>query len=242
MKLLIAIPAYNEEKIIRENIIKLYQYLQSHCSQYTFTIVVSDNGSTDATKHIIVDLSQSMPEVKYMLVEQKGKGIAIRSAWSEFEADIYCFMDADLAVDLEALPGLIAAIADEKFDIACGSRYHKDSQVNRTFARKIISFGYRILLKIVFQLRVKDAPCGFKAINQKIKAEVLPKVKNSEWFFDSELVILAEKLGYKIKEVPVRWEEKQEKGRKSRVNVFSLALEYIKKALELKKRLDKKIM
>lgn len=240
MRLLIAIPAYNEEKIIQKNVLALCQFCNVRMSQYDWMCVVADNSSTDATGAIITKLSLDMPRVKYMLVEKRGKGIAIRQAWSKYESDIYCFMDADLAVDIEALPKLISAIAEEHYDMACGSRFHKDSQVRRSFVRKIISLGYRFLLRLFFQLKIKDAPCGFKAINQKIKAEILPKVKNNEWFFDSELVILAERLGYKIKEIPVRWEEKDEKGRKSRVSIFSLSIEYLKKALELKKRLDKK--
>ena len=241
MKLLIAIPAYNEEKIIQKNIMEICRFCISHMAQYDWSIVVADNNSTDLTQSIVKRVSQKLPRVIYMMVSQKGKGIAVRSAWLKNDADIYCFMDADLAVDLEALPRLIAAIADEHYDIACGSRYHKESRVKRTRLRKIISLGYRLILKIVFHLRVKDAPCGFKAINRKVWKEVLPKIKSNEWFFDSELIIIAEHYGFRIKEIPVAWEEKNEKGRKSRVNILALSIEYIKKVLELKKRLSNKI-
>ena len=238
MKLLIAIPAYNESKIIEPNVLKLHDYLEKNFSRDDWKIIISDNNSTDDTKSKVLELIKSSPEIEYIFVQQKGKGIAIKTAWEKFSADIYVFMDADLSTDLEALPQLVKAIKDG-YDMACGSRFLRESRVQRSFGRKIISWGYHLLLYFVFRLKVKDAPCGFKAINQKIKNEVLPQVQSIEWFFDSELVILAEKMGYKIKEVPIFWREQNEKERKSQVKIFSLAMEYIVKVHELKRRLKK---
>lgn len=228
MKLLIAIPAYNEEKVIRKNVLKLYYFCKEKFSQHEWKIVVADNNSTDKTKKIVFELLKEHGEIRYLFIPQKGKGGAIRAAWEKFEADIYCFMDADLATDLSALPALISAIEKEGNDISCGSRYVRGSKVQRSFLRKITSLGYRFLLKLLLGMRIKDAPCGFKAINRRVKESILPLVQNNEWFFDSELVILAEKKEYKIKEIPIVWREEVENGRESRVKMATLIGEYIR--------------
>jgi len=239
MKILIVLPAYNEEKIIRKNIILLYSYMEKSFSAYDWRVVISDNNSKDATKDIVLDEARTRARLKYFFVAEKGKGIAIRRAWEAYDADIYCFMDADLSTDLEALPRLIGAIEKDGYDISCGSRTHKDSRVERSGMRKFVSFGYRIMLRFVFHLSISDVPCGFKAINNNIKDHILPKVQSNEWFFDSELIILSEKSGYKIQEIPVHWSGQEEAGRASKVNIFSLSFEYIKKVLELRQRLKK---
>lgn len=239
MKFLIVIPAHNEEKIIEKNVILLHDFLQNNFPNDDWKIIVADNSSTDKTKTIVQDLAQKLKKVSYLYIAQRGKGIAIRLAWLGEGADIYIFMDADLATDLRALPSLVNAVSQEGYDLACGSRFQYGSLVKRTAFRKFISLGYRTILRLVFGLKTKDAPCGFKAINQRLKEEVLPLISSNEWFFDSELVILSEVLGYKVKEIPVIWEDKQEEGRKSRVKIIPLILEYLKKVLELKKRIKK---
>ncbi len=239
MKILIVLPAYNEEKIIRKNIIILYSYMEKNFPAYDWNIIVSDNNSKDTTKDIVLDTAISHARLKYFFVPEKGKGVAIRRAWEAHDADIYCFMDADLSTDIEALPLLIGAIEKDGYDVACGSRTHKDSKVERSGVRRLVSFGYRIILKLAFSLSVGDAPCGFKAINNNIKKYILPKVQNNEWFYDSELIILSEKSGYKIQEIPVHWNGQEEAGRVSKVNIFSLSIEYIKKVFELYFRIKK---
>lgn len=237
MKILIVLPAYNEEKIIRQNITRLHSYMEKHFSGYAWNIVISDNNSKDTTKDIVLDMAISHARLKYFFVPEKGKGVAIRRAWEAYDADTYCFMDADLSTDIEALPLLIGAIEKDGYDVACGSRFHRDSHVERSLVRKTVSFAYHILAFLVFQLKIKDLPCGFKAINNKIKTEIVPLVENNEWFFDSEMVILSEKSGYRIKEIPVHWTETIDVTRKSQVKVISLGIEYFKKIILLKKRL-----
>lgn len=239
MKILIVIPAYNEEKIIKENILKTIDYLQKNFSREDWLLAIADNNSNDKTKEIVQELAKSHERLRYFFVAQKGKGNAVKTAWLNFDADIYCFMDADLATELTALPGLIQAISREGFDMACGSRFARGSVVKRSGLRKMVSHGYRLVLKLIVNLQAKDAPCGFKAINKKIKNDILPMVRNTEWFFDSELLILAEKLGYKIKEIPINWREPTETGRSSQVKIISLSLTYIKKALEIRQRLKR---
>lgn len=238
MKLLIAIPAYNEEKIIRKNVLKLYYFCKEKFSQHEWKIVVADNNSKDNTKKIVFELLKEHGEIQYLFIPQKGKGGAIRAAWEKFEADIYCFMDADLATDLSALPALISAIEKEGYDISCGSRYIRGSKAQRSFLRKITSLGYRFLLKFLLGVRIKDAPCGFKAINKRVKESLLPLVQNNEWFFDSELVILAEKKGYKIKEIPVIWKEETGTVRESRVRITALISEYMKNIVRARRNIQ----
>lgn len=237
MKLLIVIPAYNEGDIIQESIETVYEYCGKHFLSYDWKIVVSDNASTDTTQEKVVSLTRTFPRFEYLYVGQKGKGIAIRTAWEKYDADVSCFMDADLSTDISALTPLVNAITHDRYDVACGSRYERGSLVIRSSKRKCVSFFYRLLLKSVFHTHIKDAPCGFKAINQEVKKRVLPLVENNEWFFDSELVIIAEKMKYKIREIPVMWHDIQDIKRVSKVKIFSLGLEYLKNVLGLRKRL-----
>ncbi|MFA6215730.1 MAG: glycosyltransferase [Patescibacteria group bacterium] len=235
MKIVIAIPAYNEEKILEKNVLKIFEFCKNNLAG-DWQIVIADNKSIDQTSAIGKNLASRHPEIKYLFVGVKGKGAAIKAAWQDFSADVYCFMDADLATDLAALPLLFSGIG-EGSDIVIGSRFHSGSQVERSLVRRVFSLGYHLALKILLQTKIKDMPCGFKAINSKIKESLLPLVLDNEWFFDSELVILAEKKGYKIKEIPVVWHDPREGFDKSRVKPVSLALAYFKKILILKKRL-----
>ncbi|MBN1779277.1 MAG: glycosyltransferase [Candidatus Buchananbacteria bacterium] len=236
-KVLIVIPAYNEQAVLAKNIKQLVNFCrQSLVGDFFYSIIIADNNSTDQTSEIGKSLAVELLEVEYFFVAIKGKGAAIISAWENFTADVYCFMDADLATDLEALPKLIKSMMAGA-DLAIGSRFSRNSKVQRSIIRKIFSLGYRTLIKIIFKTKVSDLPCGFKAINQKTKALILPKIFNREWFFDSELVLLAEHFNLKIMEVPVIWMEKRSGDDKSKVKLFSLAKAYLAKSIELKKRL-----
>lgn len=235
MKVLIAIPALNEEKILQNNIEKIFLFCQKNITD-DWQIVIADNQSTDQTSAIGKNLDTIYPNVSYLYINQRGKGLAIKQAWHKFTADVYCFMDADLATNLEALPKLIAAIK-QGADIAIGSRYHKESKVERSFFRKIFSWGYKIVLKIILKTKINDAPCGFKAISHRVKEQLLGQVEDNSWFFDSELVLRAEKAGYKISEIPVDWQEPRDKLDKSKVSTFSVSLAYLKKVLALKNKI-----
>jgi len=237
MKILIVLPAYNEELILEKSVLKLLAFCRQNL-KIDWQIIIADNNSKDKTAVIAKDLAAKFSAVRYLFVSQKGKGIAIKTAWQQYIADIYCFMDADLATDLLALPQLISGIKEGN-DLVIGSRFHSQSKVSRSLARKLTSQAYRLILKIILGLKINDAPCGFKAINQKTKEEILNSVKSQEWFFDSELVILAEKTGYKIKEIPVSWYDPREGQDKSRVKALSLGWEYFRQVLALRKRIAK---
>lgn len=232
-KILFVLPVYNEEMILKENVLKLYNFLKTNIRD-NWQIIVADNKSTDRTGEIGKQLAQTYDEIKYSYIPQNGKGKAIRSAWVNNTADIFSFMDVDLSTDLSALPALISAISEEKYDVAVGSRFLPNSKVYRSFLRKFISLGYRFILHLLLNLKTKDVPCGFKAANYKVVRNLVPQIKNDEWFFDSELVILAEKNKYKIKEIPIKWTESQNPNRKSKINIFKTSFNYLKEIIKCK--------
>jgi putative flippase GtrA len=232
LKILVVVPVYNEELVLKENILKLYNFLKTNYRD-DWQIVIADNGSTDGTGKIGQDLSQNFNRIKYLFIKEKGKGGAIRKAWENGKADIYCFMDVDLSTDLKCFPSLISAIDKENFDIAIGSRFKKGALVERSLKRKIFSYGYRFLLKLILKTKIEDAACGFKAVKARVVKELLPKVKNNEWFFDSELLILAEKNKYKIKEIPIKWIEQKNKLRKSKASIFKTSFSYLREISKL---------
>lgn len=234
MKILIVLPAYNEEKILEENTIRVREYCRKNLSQRDWQILIIDNDSFDRTQEIGKFLTARYQEIKYLRLNAKGKGLAIRSGWQSETADIYTFMDADLSTDLGNLPDLINALTRDGFDLACGSRKLSGAKQRRSAFRKIFSWGYNVLVRLFFNLNVKDMACGFKAANQAVVEKVVPQVKSNAWFFDSELLILARKNGYKIKEIPVYWQESE---RESRLKALNLSWEYLKNLLELRWRL-----
>lgn len=237
MKINITLPCYNEEKILRNNLIKLLNFLKKNLTADEWQIVIADNLSTDQTAKIAKELSENYSQIKYLRLNQKGKGLAISEGWKKMPADIYVFMDADLATDLKALPKLIEPLKNRECFVVIGSRFNKNSRVKRTLLRKFISYGYNIVRKILINSKISDAPCGFKAVDNEIIKNVLPQVKDNRWFFDSELIFLAERNGYKIKEIPIEWEDIRETQDKSKVKIISLGLDYFKNLVKLRKRL-----
>lgn len=236
MKILIALPVYNEELVLEKNAKQVLNFCRQNFISDEFKIVISDNNSNDRTAEIGRRLATEYPEIDYLFIERKGKGLAIKSAWQKFDADVYCFMDADLATDLRALPALIEVV-DAGNNIAYGSRFHPLSKVERPFFRRFTSAVYRLLVKLFLSSKINDAPCGFKAISRRVRDELLPDIQDESWFFDSELLIAAACLGYQIKEIPINWSEFRDLKRKSTVNIFKTTIEYLRRMFKLKKRL-----
>lgn len=237
MKILIVLPSYNEAKILDANITQLVNFCRANLSSHIFKIVISDNNSQDNTKEVAAVLQAKYPEVDYLFVPEQGKGNAISAPWLKWQNDfeIFIFMDADLATDLKDLPLLISGIQAGN-DLVIGSRNLPQSQVRRTLFRQFFSFGYRLALKILLNTRVKDMPCGFKAVNQRVIKQIVPQIQEQTWFWDSELVYLAEKRGYKIKEIPVKWQEPRNGEDKSRVSFLQVSWLYLKKSWQIKFR------
>jgi putative flippase GtrA len=200
----IAIPVHNEERALEGSVRRLHGYLAASfpCS---FRIVVADNASDDATAAIGRRLSAEIPEVAYLRLEQKGRGRALRRVWSASDAEVVAYMDVDLSTGLEALLPLVAPLISGHSDLAIGTRLAPGSRVVRGPKRELISRAYNRLLHLTLRTGVSDAQCGFKAVRAETARELLPAVEDEAWFFDTELLILAERRGLRIHEVPVDW-------------------------------------
>jgi glycosyltransferase involved in cell wall biosynthesis len=210
----VVIPVYNEESRLARSIERLVPFLTASFP-WSWEVVIADNGSTDQTLEIARRLSERHPGVRVLHRDEKGRGGALRQAWSESRAAVLSYMDVDLASDLAAFPRLIKRLLDGTFDLATGSRLLATSSTRRSLKREIISRAYNLLVKRIFHTRFSDAQCGFKAITRKAASELLPLIENNGWFLDTELLVVAEALGYRTLDLPVRWLEDAE----SRVNV-----------------------
>jgi len=199
----VVIPAYNEEKDLPHSVATLWDFLNEHLP-YHWQIVIADNGSSDKTLAVAQALSQQYPHVTYVHLDLKGRGRALRKAWLESKADAVSYMDVDLSTKLTAFPPLIKAL-DEGYGVSTGSRLIRGSRVKRGLKREITSRSYNLLIKAVFLPSFHDAQCGFKAVRRDVVQEIVPFIKDQAWFFDTELLLLAQKKGYRIKEVPVEW-------------------------------------
>jgi glycosyltransferase involved in cell wall biosynthesis len=221
----IVLPVYNEAHVLAGSVERLRAYLRERAFPYTWRIVVADNASTDETLRVAQELARRFEdlgeEVVALHLPQKGRGRALHKAWSESDADASCYMDIDLSTDLDALLPLARAVLEDGYDVAYGSRMTRGSKITRSLGREITSRGFIFLIKLLFLSRLSDTQCGFKAISRRAARELLPCVENQEWFFDTELLLLAEKGGYRVKEVPVTWVEDPD----TRVNVLKTVAE-----------------
>jgi len=201
----VVIPVYNEERDLARSVGVLWDFLHENIS-WRWQITVADNGSVDGTLDIAKALAQQYPNVGYIHLEQKGRGRALRRAWLESQADVVSYMDVDLSTKLDAFPKLLRAL-EEGYDVAIGSRLMSGSRTTRSLTRETTSRGYNLLIKAMFFPSFGDAQCGFKAVKRAVAQELIPFVKDQAWFFDTELLLLAERKGYRIKQVPVEWVE-----------------------------------
>ena len=202
----ILLPVYNEEHVLEKSVAALRDFLQKNMGGFKWVISIGDNASTDNTLAVAQQLAARYPEVRALHLDRKGRGRMVKYAWSNSEAQILCYMDIDLSTDLLALPPLVQAIADGN-DVSIGSRQYKGSVVDRSLKREVISQGYIYILKMLLGFPYTDAQCGFKAMSKKAVNELFPLIIDDEWFFDTELLFLAHKRGYKVKELPVHWIE-----------------------------------
>lgn len=201
----IVIPIYNEELELDANIRKLHTFLIKKLGKYSWHITIADNASTDKSLVIAKKLTKYLSHVGFSHLDKKGRGRAVKKVWLESSADIVAYMDVDLSSDLNSLLPMLQALKKD-YDISIGSRLMPKSKViNRPLKREILSRCYNILIKLFFNTHFSDAQCGLKAVTRKAVKNLIPHVDDNEWFFDSELLILAEKGGYKIYEEPVCW-------------------------------------
>jgi len=202
---LIVIPVYNEEKGLRKSIATLTTFLEEH-KNYKWKIVIADNNSQDSTGKIGKQLSLEYPEVNYLYIPRKGRGIALRTAWSQTDCDFVSYMDVDLSTELDALIRAVEILRDSA-DVVVGNRLDKNSVVKRSLKREFISRSYNVVIKLMLGTHFNDAHCGFKTGRREVVQRILPYIEDNEWFFDTEFLFYAEKLGYKIVEIPVKWTE-----------------------------------
>jgi glycosyltransferase involved in cell wall biosynthesis len=227
----VVIPVYNEEHVLAESVATLRQFL-SEGFPHQWRILVADNASTDGTLAVAQRLAEEHPDVASLHIPQKGRGRALKASWLGTAADIVSYMDVDLSTELESFPPLIEAIASEGYDVATGSRLSKTSDTQRSLKREAISRSYNLMIKALFFTRFSDAQCGFKALSRRAVQELVPLIENNEWFFDTELLILAEKAGYRVKDIPVRWLEDPD----TRVNIRKTVWEDIRGLARLRLR------
>lgn len=226
----LTLPLYNEQTILAENVEKILNFI--HNDQYEWQIILADNNSTDNTPLIAMVLEKKYPKkINYLRIDKKGKGLAIKTAWQKFPADYYIFMDADLSTDLSALPRLIEELKNNA-DIVIGSRYLPESQIHRSLLRLFVSKISRWFIAKWLKLPLTDFACGFKGVNQKIIQNILPQIKNKQWFFDTEMLCRAHRAGNTIKEIPVIWTETLNQKRKSKVGLIKVGWEYIKEVIK----------
>ena len=202
----ITVPVYNEEKELQQHIAILSEFCVKNLTQYDWHITIADNASSDNTPVIAATIAKENPRVSHFRLEQKGRGRAVKRVWSTSEADYCMYMDLDLSTDLVHLPKLLTAL-QKGYDIAIGSRLAKGAKVEgRTLVREITSRALNFLfIQLFFHTKFTDAQCGFKGVTKHIVQTLIPKIQDNEWFFDGELLIVAEKMGYKIYEEPVHW-------------------------------------
>jgi putative flippase GtrA len=200
----IVIPVHNEERDLERSVLRLYAHLRA-VLPYSFRITIADNASTDLTWETACRLGRQVPEVRVVRLEQKGRGRALRRVWSTSDAAVLAYMDVDLSTDLAALLPLLAPLLSGHSDIAIGTRLGRGARVVRGPRREVISRCYNLILHASLGARFTDAQCGFKAIRADAAAALLPLVEDPGWFFDTELLVLAERSGMRIHEVPVDW-------------------------------------
>lgn len=201
----VTLPAYNEAEQLADSVDRLTRFLSG--TGWAYEIVIAENGSTDRTGAIAAGLADTLPCVRCASLAAAGRGAALREVWMASSAEIVAYMDVDLSTDLRHLPELISAVAAGGADLAVGSRLSEGSRTTRGWRRELLSRSYNRLLRTTLGLRVRDAQCGFKAMRRTVARELLPRIADPGWFFDTELLFHAQEGGFQIAEIPVRWVE-----------------------------------
>jgi putative flippase GtrA len=216
----VVVPVYNEQGGLERSIRRLHRFLDAEFP-FTSRIVIADNASTDATPALARALAASLAGVRVLRLERKGRGRALRAAWSASDARVVAYMDVDLSTDLRGLLPLVAPLLSGHSDLAIGTRLARGARVVRGPRRELISRGYNAILHLALRARFSDAQCGFKAARRDALPGLLGDVRDDCWFFDTELLMLAQRRGLRIHEVPVDWIEDPD----SRVDVVRTALD-----------------
>ncbi|MGO9030146.1 MAG: glycosyltransferase [Acidimicrobiales bacterium] len=215
----IVLPVFDEERRLEEGVRGLHAYLAT-ATLGDVVVTIADNGSTDRTGSIGRHLVAALPGIRMVRLEEKGRGRALRAVWSESSAAVVAYMDIDLSTGLDAFPPLVQPLLDGVADVAVGTRLAPGSRVDRSLVREVLSRGYNGLVQGLLRSRVSDAQCGFKAVRREVLPPLLSRIVDDAWFFDTELVVTAERLGLRIEQVPVTWVENSD----SRVHLLRTSL------------------
>jgi len=235
----ICFPAYNEESILRDNILKTLTFCKQQAWPFDWKMYILVNGSIDKTDDIARELSLSNPEVIVKTLDQSGKGYALSQHWKSSQADVLVCMDVDLAVSLEDLPKLINSIIENGNDLAIGSRLLPGSKIDRSLIRELSSQTYNLLSRLILGHRFSDLQCGFKGITKKAFDKVSAHIQNNFWFFDTELIIFSNFFKMKIEEIPVEWQENRYEKRKTKVKLLKDSLDFIYRLFHLRLKLNR---
>ncbi len=230
-------PCYNEEQLLQKNCLKFLQYLKDQNYHFDWRIILIINGSSDSSEKIALDLEQKNPEIRAFIIKEKGRGNAIKTYFDQSQADFLIYMDIDMAVSIENTNDLINPFLTENYDVVIGSRLLKISKTERSFIRELSSRTYISLSKIIIKHKFSDLQCGFKGIKKEDWTKISPHIEDRGWFFDTELLLWGQLLGLKIKEIPVNWSENRYEKRKSKVKLVRDSLVFIKKLIQLRKRI-----
>jgi len=215
----IVVPVHNEERVLALSVRRLHRHLSTSIP-FSWRIVIADNASSDATPEIARTLATTLPQVGVVRLEQKGRGRALRTSWSQSTARVVAYMDVDLSTDLRALLPLASSLLSGHSEVAIGTRLAHGSRVTRGPKREYISRSYNHLLRAILRAKFSDAQCGFKAVRADVLPELLAAVHDQSWFFDTELLIAAQRRGMRIHEVAVDWVDDPD----SRVDILATAI------------------
>lgn len=224
----VVVPVFNEAAVLDTSVRRLHAYLTDEFP-FSFRITIVDNGSEDATWSSAMALAAELPCVRARRLDRKGRGLALRDAWGASDATVVAYTDVDLSTGLDALLPLVAPLVSGHSDVAIGSRLASGASVARAPKREVISRCYNALLRTMFASRVHDAQCGFKAVRTDVARALLPAIQDNGWFFDTELLLLAEHNGLRIHEVPVDWVDDAD----SRVHIVRTAAGDLKGAARM---------
>lgn len=234
------LPIKNEALILENSLNKLLDFCVQAQFPFSWRIIGVINGSNDNSAVILQNFKRRFPEkIDFMEVPEPGRGRALKKYWLMSPADIISYMDCDLAVALENLPTLIFPLINKEADLTIGSRLVAEAKIERSLFREFISQSYNLLSQILLSHKIADLQCGFKAVTREAFRKIYPQLIDDYWFFDTELVILALRSGFRVKQIPVDWRENRYQRRPSTVKVFKDSLIFIKNLLTFKRRLRK---
>jgi glycosyltransferase involved in cell wall biosynthesis len=231
------IPCHNEEQILEKNSLKLLNFLNNQTYNFDWKIILVLNGITDNSITIAEGLKKQNSKIDFFVIKEKAKGNALKTYLNYSSADFLIYMDIDLAVSLENINTLLKNLLDNNYDLVIGSRLLPESKTNRSFIRELSSRIYIFLSQIMLRHNFSDLQCGFKGMTKNLFLNISKYIEDKNWFFDTELLIFANFLNYRIKEIPVDWAEDRYEKRTSKIKILSDSLTFIKNLLKLKKRL-----